>query len=169
LIVDELFERLRKEPLCEVKGMTGGVHRIVLSSRGQTEAMKLLSQNQYTGPAPVSLKEYVKRVRAQSNLDVDVHPPDIARAFSNMVLNPETRLSPAGRFSFTARAAPARRPSQRRCLRSTRILCGCRTPSRLMGTSSEFTIRNSTGFGGCAFRKRRPLDSLRAAARSRWR
>ncbi|HXJ95134.1 MAG TPA: hypothetical protein VMT20_20020 [Terriglobia bacterium] len=90
LIVEELFERLRKEQLCEVKGMTGGVHRIVLSSRGQTEAMKLLSQNQYTGPAPVSLKEYVKRVRAQSNRDVDVHPPDIARAFSNMVLNPET-------------------------------------------------------------------------------
>lgn len=90
LIIEELFDRLRKEQWCEVKGMTGGVHRIALSSRGQAEAAKVLSQNQYTGPAPVSLKDYAKRVREQSSRDLEIHPPDIARAFNKMVLGPET-------------------------------------------------------------------------------
>jgi predicted ATPase with chaperone activity len=103
LIIEELFERLRKEQLCEVKGMIGGVHRITLSSRGQAEAVKLLSQNQYTGPAPVSLKDYVKQVRAQSNRDLEIHPPDIARAFSKMVLSPET-LSQIGTAVVSGRS-----------------------------------------------------------------
>jgi predicted ATPase with chaperone activity len=102
-IIEELFERLRKEKLCEVKGMTGGVHRIALSSQGYAEAMKLLSQNHYTGPAPVSLKDYVKQVRAQSNRDFDIHPPDIARAFSKMVLSPET-LSQIGTAVVSGRS-----------------------------------------------------------------
>jgi predicted ATPase with chaperone activity len=103
LIVEELFERLRKEQLCEVKGMTGGVHRITLSSKGQAEAVKLLSQNQYTGPAPVSLKDYASKVRAQSNRDFDIHPPEIARAFSKMVLSPET-LSQIGTAVVSGRS-----------------------------------------------------------------
>jgi len=103
LIIDGLFERLRKEQLCEVKGMTAGVHRIVLSSKGQDEAVKLLSQNQYTGPAPVSLKDYASKVRAQSNRDFEIHPPDIARAFSKMVLSPET-LSQIGTAVVSGRS-----------------------------------------------------------------
>jgi predicted ATPase with chaperone activity len=103
LIIEELFERLRKEQLCEVKGMIGGVHRITLSSRGQAEAVKLLSQNQYTGPAPVSLKDYVRQVRAQSNGDLEIHPPDITRAFSKMVLSPET-LSQIGTAVVSGRS-----------------------------------------------------------------
>ena len=89
-IVEEVFERLRKEYLCEVKGMTGGVHRINATSQGKTRALELLSLNQYSGPAPVSLEEYVRRVREQSVRDVEVHEPDVERAFKHMVLRRET-------------------------------------------------------------------------------
>lgn len=89
-IVEELFQRLRKEELCEVKGMAGGVHRIATSSQGKSRALELLSFNQYAGPAPVSLKDYVSRIRAQSLRDLDVHPPDVQRAFQRLVLSRET-------------------------------------------------------------------------------
>ena len=65
-IVDELFQRLRKDQLCQVTGMAGVVYRITTTSAGKTRALELLAQNQYAGPAPVTLADYVSRVRAQS-------------------------------------------------------------------------------------------------------
>ena len=53
-VIDEIFQFLRKEQLCEVKGMSGAAHRIVASARGKERAAELLSMNQYAGPAPVS-------------------------------------------------------------------------------------------------------------------
>src|ERR1051326_717194 len=89
-IVDALFQRLRKEQLCEVKGMTGGIHVISTTSQGKQRAMELFTLNHYVGPAPVSLKEYVDRVREQSVKNVDVHPADVERAFQHLVLGKET-------------------------------------------------------------------------------
>jgi predicted ATPase with chaperone activity len=89
-ITDELFQRLRKEQFCEVKGMVGGVHRITTSSQGKTRALELLSVNQYVGPAPVSLTDYVNQVRAQSVKNVQVRPEDVHRAFEHLVLSEQT-------------------------------------------------------------------------------
>jgi predicted ATPase with chaperone activity len=89
-IVDALFQRLRKEQLCEVKGMIGGIHVISTTSQGKQRAMELLALNHYVGPAPVSLKEYVDRVREQSVKNVEVHPADVERAFAHLVLGKET-------------------------------------------------------------------------------
>ena len=89
-IIEEVFGRLRKEQLCEVKGMRGSVHRISTTSQGKTRALELLSLCQYSGPAPVSLEEYVRRVREQSILDVEIHQAHVERAFKHMVLRPET-------------------------------------------------------------------------------
>ena len=89
-IVEQLFERLRKEQLCEVKGMTGTVHRIAITSGGRNRALELLALNHYYGPAPVSLDDYVARIRAQSIRDADVRPPQVQKAFSHLVLNEET-------------------------------------------------------------------------------
>jgi predicted ATPase with chaperone activity len=89
-IVTEVFEHLRKEQLCEVKGMTGGVHRIASTSQGKARALESLAANQYTGPVPVSLDNYVRQVRAQSVRSVEVHKPDVERAFNHLVLRPET-------------------------------------------------------------------------------
>jgi len=73
-IAEELFGRLRKDQLCQVTGMTGGTHRVVASSGGRSRALELLAQNQYVGPAPVSLEDYVDRIRSQSVLDNRITP-----------------------------------------------------------------------------------------------
>jgi hypothetical protein len=75
-VVHEIFEFIRKDKLVEVTGMTGGNHRIVATSKGQTEAQHIMARDMYAGPAPVSLETYVKVVRAQSVTDVVVHRRD---------------------------------------------------------------------------------------------
>jgi len=89
-VVEELFQRLRTDQLCQVTGMAGGTHRIVASSSGKSRALELLAQNQYAGPAPVSLEDYVDRTRTQSVLDNRITPDDVARAFADLVLDHKT-------------------------------------------------------------------------------
>jgi len=89
-LVDELFGRLRAEQLAEVTGMRGNAREIALTSSGRSRALELLALNQYTGAAPVSLDNYVDMVRQQSVRDLNVHPEDIRRAFSSLVLQEET-------------------------------------------------------------------------------
>jgi len=86
-VVDELFRRLRAEKFCEVIGMTGILPQIAITSGGRSRALELLSVNQYAGPAPVSLQSYIQQVRQQSVRDVEVHPPEIRRAFTHLVLD----------------------------------------------------------------------------------
>lgn len=89
-VADDLFRRLRREELCQVSGMEGNHPRVAISSQGRSRALELLSLNQYTGPAPVSLSSYVEQVRRQSVCSVEVHPPDVERAFAHLVLDSKT-------------------------------------------------------------------------------
>ena len=91
-VIEELFQFFRRERLCEVKGMTGGTHRIVATHEGRQRAASLLSLNQYAGPAPVSLKDYTARVRQQSVQNVRVGGKDLQPAFQDLVLNPDLLL-----------------------------------------------------------------------------
>ena len=86
-VADELFHRLRAERYCEVTGMATNVPQIAITSGGRSRALELLSVNQYAGPAPVSLQSYVQQVRQQSVHDVEVHPPQVRRAFTHLVLD----------------------------------------------------------------------------------
>ncbi|MGB8591868.1 MAG: hypothetical protein WCD40_10855 [Candidatus Acidiferrales bacterium] len=86
-VVDEIFRVLRVEHLIEVKGLTGGNYRIVPSGQGKKRALELLSLSQYTGPAPVSLIEYAKQVRAQSVQGTNVGPAHVQRAFQHLVVS----------------------------------------------------------------------------------
>jgi predicted ATPase with chaperone activity len=70
--------------------MAGGTHRVTASSGGKSRALELLAQNQYVGPAPVSLEDYVDRIRAQSVLDNRITPEDVTRAFADLVLDSKT-------------------------------------------------------------------------------
>lgn len=89
-MVEELFQRLRKEQLCQVTGMTGSVHRITTTSAGKSRAVELLAQNQYTGPAPVSLQDYVSRVHAQSVRGSKITPKELNRTFEHLVVDTQT-------------------------------------------------------------------------------
>jgi predicted ATPase with chaperone activity len=89
-VANDLFGRLRAKLLCEVTGMTGNIPYIAITSQGRSRALELLSHSQYAGPAPISLASYVEQVRQQSVKNVEVHPPDIERAFAHMVLDSKT-------------------------------------------------------------------------------
>ena len=88
-IVDDLFQHLRKEQLCQVTGMAGAVHRVVLTSEGKGRAVDALSLNQYVGPLPVALVDYVSQVRAQTVRRMNITPPAIQHAFEHLVLEPQ--------------------------------------------------------------------------------
>src|SRR5262245_38528099 len=88
-IVDELFQHLRREQLCQATGMAGGVHRVVLTSDGKQRALDALAINQYVGAVPVPLVGYVNRVRAQTVRRTHVNPEAVGQAFRQLVLEPE--------------------------------------------------------------------------------
>src|SRR6516162_7258062 len=92
-VIEEIFQFFRKERLCEVKGMTGGTHKIVATTEGRQRAGDLLSLNQYTGPAPVSLTDYVSQVKGQSVQGTVINAEQLERAFSRLVLSQELLLS----------------------------------------------------------------------------
>jgi MoxR-like ATPase len=91
-VIEEVFQYFRKERLCEVKGMSGGTHRIVATTEGRQRAADLLSLNQYTGPAPVSLADYVAQIKGQSVQGTVVHPDQLEKAFKQLVLSEELML-----------------------------------------------------------------------------
>jgi hypothetical protein len=86
-VVEEIFQYFRKEQLCEVKGMSGGSHRIAATTQGKLRAADLLSLSQYVGPAPVSLAEYSNLVRTQSVQMPTIAQSDLKRAFHDLVLD----------------------------------------------------------------------------------
>ncbi len=86
-IVEDLFQRLRKDQLVQVTGMTGAVHRITTTSAGSSRALELIAHNQYVGPAPVSLDAYISRTRAQSVRTLEVTPERLGRTFEHLVMD----------------------------------------------------------------------------------
>jgi predicted ATPase with chaperone activity len=90
VLVEELFQRLRKDQLCQVTGMERNVHCITTTSAGKSRALELLANNQYVGPAPVSLEDYVKRVNAQTVRNIKITPQELHQAFEELVL--DTRM-----------------------------------------------------------------------------
>jgi len=66
--------------------MNANIPQIGITTQGRTRAMELLSQNHYTGPAPVSLESYVEQTRKQSIRKVEVHAEDVQRAFAHLVI-----------------------------------------------------------------------------------
>jgi predicted ATPase with chaperone activity len=89
-VAEELFQRLRRAQFCEVAGMDGSMHRVTAGAAGRARALELLARNQYAGIAPVSLDDYVARVRQQSIAGTPVTPADVRRAFSSLVLEEDT-------------------------------------------------------------------------------
>ena len=85
-VARDLFQSLRRAELCESIGMVEGIHRVTTTMQGRGRALELLSQNQYTGPAPVCLEDYVSRVRAQGVRNFPVQQESVERAFQHLVL-----------------------------------------------------------------------------------
>jgi predicted ATPase with chaperone activity len=102
-MVEQLFQRLRKDQLCQVTGMAGAVFRITTTSAGKSRALELLSQNQYAGPAPVSFENYISHIRTQSVRNMGITFREVNHAFEHLVLHPET-LNQLGTALLSGRA-----------------------------------------------------------------
>ena len=71
--------------------MSGQIQNLAITSQGRTRAQELLTQSQYAGPAPdLSRRANVQQVKKQTVEDVEVHPEEVRRAFSRLVLDDET-------------------------------------------------------------------------------
>ncbi|MGD8668135.1 MAG: hypothetical protein PVI58_19175, partial [Desulfobacterales bacterium] len=84
-VIDALFQQLRKRQLFEVTGMEGNDYAFTLSGIGQEFAFNRFKICHYTGPAPVSAKNYFAAVRAQvAKLHID--KSFLKKSLSDLVL-----------------------------------------------------------------------------------
>ncbi len=79
--------------------------------------MQYFEQTTYVGPAPISVDSYTQIIAEQSLRQITVHADRLHEAFRGLVFDDKIldqvgpAVTPAGRSSFTARPATARRRS----------------------------------------------------------
>jgi len=91
--VQQLIELAQQRKLLDVLGAAGGTEgssemRYVLGENGRRWAINALEQNQYVGPAPVSLESYIDRIQRQDIAHERIDRAAIERAFSDLVIEP---------------------------------------------------------------------------------
>jgi predicted ATPase with chaperone activity len=84
-LLETLFHQFRNQQLLEVKGMVGNDYSFSLSAQGRAAASARNEVCQYVGPAPVSIQQYQKVVRAQA-AKVRLSRESLRRAFDDLVL-----------------------------------------------------------------------------------
>jgi len=84
-VLETLFHQFRQQQLLEVKGMVGNDYSFSLTVAGRVLASSRNEVCQYTGPAPVSLQQYQKVVKAQA-AQVRLSRESLRRAFDDLVL-----------------------------------------------------------------------------------
>lgn len=85
---------LKREKLIEVVGANGVVeqqYEYALSDKGYEKATEALDRNQYVGPAPVPLRDYVQVVKKQSVRRAVITPDHVHGALSDLELSHDIR------------------------------------------------------------------------------
>ncbi len=95
-IISELVDYLKKARWVEVRGpdpMNLAVSSLSLANRhslteaGRKQASQLLEYDAYTGPAPVTLRDYWEHVIRQSIAGAEITPDRVQQAFQGLVLS----------------------------------------------------------------------------------
>ncbi len=97
-VVDRALDYLRREHLTEVRGSSGfgeSSYQYVISEEGRSRARELMDQNQYTGPAPVTLEKYTRAVQEQSLAGSVITRERLLAGLSHLVL-PDLILNQLG-------------------------------------------------------------------------
>jgi hypothetical protein len=84
-VLETVFHQFRNQQLLEVKGMTGNDYSFSLTAGGRSQASSRNEICQYVGPAPVSIQQYAKVVRAQA-AHVRLSRESLRSAFDDLVL-----------------------------------------------------------------------------------
>src|SRR5512140_706633 len=84
-VLETMFHQFRNQQLLEVKGMSGNDYSFSLTAGGRTQAAGRNEVCQYVGPAPVSIQQYQKVVKAQA-AHVRLSRESLRTAFDDLVL-----------------------------------------------------------------------------------
>jgi hypothetical protein len=90
-VLEALIEKARVEKLLEVRGAAGAGtagYRYALTDLGRDRARQFLEVNQYIGPAPIPLGQYVAMMRALAKVRGHVDRQRIVGGFEHLVVNP---------------------------------------------------------------------------------
>ena len=93
-VVETLLAFLKREQLIEVVGSVGigeQQYQYSLTERGNDRAVEALERNQYVGPTPVSIDEYVAVVKEQTVRNMRVDAAAVQSALGDLVLTETTR------------------------------------------------------------------------------
>ena len=93
-VLDSFFQTFRQQQLVEITNTTGRDYTFKLTNAGRSQAVARMEVCSSIGPAPVSLHEYARTVRAQAAV-VDVTRDQLRRAFHDLVL-PDALLDQLG-------------------------------------------------------------------------
>ena len=99
-ILERIVEAARVEKLLEVRGTVGvgaAGYRYALTDLGRDRARQFFDANQYVGPAPVPLAQYVAFMRSLAAARGHVDRDRLFSGFSHLIVNPEVlnQLGPA--------------------------------------------------------------------------
>jgi hypothetical protein len=84
-LLESLFHQFRQQQLLDVKGMIGNDYSFSLTGTGRAQATMRSEACQYVGPAPVSIEQYHRVVRAQRP-HVKLNRDSLRQAFQDLVL-----------------------------------------------------------------------------------
>ncbi len=85
-LIQEAGDRKYLEALGTADQTTFSENRYVMTESGRRFALESLQQNQYVGPAPVSLEAYQDRIRQQKITNERVEQSEIDKSFANLVI-----------------------------------------------------------------------------------
>ena len=106
-VVDKVLEFLKLEEYVDIVGAEGGFSersfQYVIASKGRSKVQEVLDRNQYAGPAPVPLDEYIKMVKTQSVGEMIIDQAAIRQAFSHIVIS-DKMLDKVGPAANSARS-----------------------------------------------------------------
>ncbi|MCA9217602.1 MAG: hypothetical protein KDB27_31250, partial [Planctomycetales bacterium] len=97
-IIDQLLRRLKQEQLVAYRNAAAvNDYQYQLTEAGRERARRYTDDCSYYGAAPVTLKDYIASVKAQSLQDQHPNEADLHRAFSDLLINKKMflRLGPA--------------------------------------------------------------------------
>ncbi len=99
-VLDDLLEFLKRERFVEVRGAGGfgeSSFRYVISERGAEKAREALERSQYSGPSPVTLRQYIEAMHEQNKERPPVHQEDLRKLMDNLVIADEmlSKIGPA--------------------------------------------------------------------------
>ena len=100
-VIDKVLEFLKLEEYVDIIGAEGGFSersfQYIITTKGRVKVHEVIDRNQYAGPAPVPLAQYVEMVNRQQIGDMVIDQATIRKAFEHLVVSERMldRLGPA--------------------------------------------------------------------------